>query len=86
MDQSKSWVRKTWDELKKLPAHYTYQISLKRKPKKTIHGDKILIVHHWGKTYRGKSPVMPSNHERCILRRAFRMGISVTEYKRKFCA
>jgi hypothetical protein len=86
MDNKQGWVRKTWDALKKLPAHYTYLVTVKAKPRKTFHGDKILITHHWGKTYRGKRPAMPGNHERYIIRHAYRMGIPVAEYKRKFCA
>jgi len=83
--ENKSWVRKTWDELKKLPPHYTYLKTLKRKPNKATHGDKILIVHHWGKTYRGKRPKLPGNHDRNTFSRAYHLGIGLTEYKRKFC-
>lgn len=83
---NKSWVRKTWGELKKLPAHYTYLEAFKRKPKKVLHGDKLYIVRHWGKTYRGKRPKMPGNHARNIFSRAYHLDIGLAEYKRKFCA
>jgi len=47
--------------------------------------DPVIIIHHWGKTYRGKRPKLPSNHARFIASHAYAMGISVEEYNRRFC-
>jgi hypothetical protein len=55
------------------------------------HGKKIERRHalktgKWGRILAFETPRSLTNHARCQMRRAAKMKISLTEYKRRFCA
>jgi len=85
-DKKPSWVRKTWQELKKLGGTVFPVIS----PAKVAHpgavdGPKITGKRRFRKAnHHERSTMKLTNHERVMMGRARRMRISVAEYRRRY--
>jgi hypothetical protein len=88
------WIRKTWKELKTLaPVNHwmKWPINKSGAHPGAKHGNKIERRHALKTGKRGRilafeTPRSLTNHARCQMRRAAKMKISLTEYKRRFCA